>query len=188
MALPALYDACVLWSAPLRDLLLRLAAHGLVRAHWTDEILDECFASLLLKRPDLHRSALRRTRALMNRAIPDALISGYRDLIKGLRLPDPKDRHVLAAAIQGGALIIVTHNLTDFPNSSLRPFGIEAQSPDQFVLRLLELSPGGVDQVLREQAEALRRPARTREELLGTLESNGLKRSVARLRALPPRE
>lgn len=183
MALPVLYDACVLWSAPLRDLLLRLAARGLVRARWTDEILDECFASLLLKRPDLDREALNRTRTLMNQAVPDCLVTGYRTLIKKLSLPDPGDRHVLAAAIKCGARIIVTRNLADFPNARLRPFGIQAQSPDQFVLDLIHLWPGRVEQVLREQAGALRKPARTLEDLLRTLEGNGMNRSVARVRA-----
>ena len=60
MAFVVIYDACVLYPAPLRDLLLRLAAKGLVRARWTDRILDECFRNILINRPDLNESCLGR--------------------------------------------------------------------------------------------------------------------------------
>jgi hypothetical protein len=96
MAFVVIYDACVLYPAPLRDLLLRLGAKGLVRARWTDEILDECFRNILINRPDLDAASLQRTRDLMNRAIPDVLVTGYEGLITGLDLPDADDRHVLA--------------------------------------------------------------------------------------------
>jgi hypothetical protein len=69
MAFVVVYDACVLYPAPLRDLLLRIAAKGLVRARWTDQILDECFRNILINRPDLSLASLQRTRDLMNRAI-----------------------------------------------------------------------------------------------------------------------
>jgi len=72
VAFVVIYDACVLYPAPLRDLLMRLAVGGLVRARWTDQILDECFRSILDNRPDLNAAALDKTRELMNRAIPVA--------------------------------------------------------------------------------------------------------------------
>ena len=71
MAFVVIYDACVLYPAPLRDLLIRVARVGLVRARWSEEILDECFRSILEDRPDLAPSALVRTRELMNKAVPD---------------------------------------------------------------------------------------------------------------------
>jgi hypothetical protein len=70
MAFIVLYDACVLYPAPLRDLLVRIAKTGIVRARWTDAILDECFRSILEQRPDL-KPALERTRELMKQAVPD---------------------------------------------------------------------------------------------------------------------
>ena len=100
MAFVVVYDACVLYPAPLRDLLLRVAHAGLVRARWTDAILDECFRNVLLGRPELDERALQRTRALMNAAIADCLVTDYEPLIPGLDLPDANDRHVLAAAIR----------------------------------------------------------------------------------------
>jgi len=43
------------------------------------------------------------------------------EITEGLKLPDPDDRHVLAVAIKGGAQVIVTCNLKDFPESDLAP-------------------------------------------------------------------
>ncbi|HVZ31726.1 MAG TPA: PIN domain-containing protein [Polyangiaceae bacterium] len=134
MALIVVYDACVLYPAPLRDLLLRIAVTGLIRARWTERILDECFRNIVAARPELDPTALERTRELMNRAVPDCLIRGYEGLIDGLSLPDPDDRHVLAAAIRAGAQLIVTSNMRDFPENALAPYGIEAKDPDDFVI------------------------------------------------------
>lgn len=69
MAFTVIYDACVLYPAPLRDLLIRLAQTGLIRAKWTNAILDECFDNILENRRDLTRGRLSRTRELINRAI-----------------------------------------------------------------------------------------------------------------------
>lgn len=134
-------DACVLYPAPLRDVLLELAVAGLFRAWWTDEIHKEWMGSVLRDRPDLTAEQLRRTRDLMNRGVPDSLVRGYRDLVAGLQLPDGKDRHVLAAAIRCGASVIVTSNLKDFPAGYLASFGIEAQHPDDFISHQFDLNP-----------------------------------------------
>src|SRR5262249_47842121 len=73
-------------------------------------------------------------RERMNAAVADSIVTGYEQLIDGLKLPDPKDRHVPAAAIRAGAEVIVTSNMKDFPSSDLAEFNIEAKSPDDFVL------------------------------------------------------
>ena len=80
----------------------------------------------------------------MCEAVADCLVTGHEPLIDGLALPDPDDRHVLAAAIRCHAQVIVTHNLRDFPASALAPFGLEAQPPDLFVGHLVDLAPGRV--------------------------------------------
>src|SRR5262245_13707345 len=184
MAFTVIYDACVLYPAPLRDLLIRLGLVGLVRARWSDAILDECFRSILEQRPELNAGQLDRTRALMQRAIPDSTVTGYEHLVEGLALPDPDDRHVLAAAIRGGAQSIVTFNLKDFPVSSLAPYDVEALHPDQFVLDLIDLAPAAVANVVRDQAASLKNPPQTVSELLDTQRNAGLVQSVARLRGL----
>ena len=184
MAFVVLYDACVLFPAPLRDILLRIAVTGIVRARWTERILDECFRNISEQRPDLKPNALTRTRKLMNEAVPDCLVEGFEDLIDGLQLPDSNDRHVLAAAIRAGAQAIVTFNLRDFPGVQLAPFGVEAIHPDDFVVDLIDLAPGVVTNVVAEQAAALRNPPRTIAEMLDTLRDQGLPQAVAKLRAL----
>ena len=184
MAFTVIYDANVLYPAPLRDLLIRLARKGVVQAKWTSLILDEVFRNLAPKRPDLCPERLQRTRGLMERAIPDVAVEGFEPLIAGLELPDPDDRHVLAAAIKSGAQAIVTHNLKDFPRDKLAPYNVEAMDPDTFVLDLLDLAPGRVLQALNEQQGALKRPPQSMEELLETLAGNGLRRSVMEVRQL----
>lgn len=180
------YDACVLYPAPIRDLLIRLARAGLFRAKWTEDILDECFRTILEDRPDLQPEQLRRTRELMNQAIPDCLVTNYQELIGGLSLPDPDDRHVLAAAIRCNGQVIVTSNLKDFPQGVLAKYGIEAQDPDEFVFHLTDLAPTAVWQVVQEQAASLKNPARTIGQLLDTLSSLGLVQTAAQLRIRLP--
>lgn len=182
MAYTVIYDANVLFPAPLRDLLIRVALTGVVRARWTNEILDECFHNVFAQRPDLSEERLQRTRELMNRAIRDSLVTGYEPLIDSISLPDPDDRHVLAAAVQASAQAIITFNLKDFPNSALEPLGIEAKHPDEFILEMINLAPGAVTSAVMEQARSLRNPPCSLADLLGTLANQGLTRSVAKLR------
>lgn len=183
MTFTALYDANVLHPASLRDLLIRLGATGLFRARWTERILDETIESILRRRPDLGADRLARTRSLMCEAVADCLVEGYEPLIEALNLPDPDDRHVLAAAIRCSAQVIVTSNLKDFPESALEPFNIEAQTPDVFVLHLVELAPARVATVVQQQASSLRAPTATVDELLDHLSTSALPLSVAALRA-----
>jgi len=102
----AVLDACVLYSAALRDFLLRLAAADLVKPFWSEEIQNEWVRSLLRKRPDLKQENLERTRWEMNSYFPDSLIQGYESVIPTLQLPDLDDKHVLAVAIQTKAKYI----------------------------------------------------------------------------------
>jgi len=184
MAFIVLYDACVLYPAPLRDLLIRIARTGIVRARWSEEILDESFRNILADRPDLSTANLERTRIAMNKAIPDVIVSGYSNLVAGIELPDPNDRHVVAAAIRAGAQAIVTSNLKDFPKETLEPHGLEAVHPDDFVLDSIDLAPAAICAVVEAQAASLKNPPQTVAELLLTLQRNGLVQSVARLRDL----
>ena len=181
-AFTALYDANVLYPAPLRDLLMHLALTDLFRAKWSNAIHEEWIRNLLENRPDLRREQLERTRDLMNRGVRDALVTNFEDLIPVLELPDADDRHVLAAAIRGRADVIVTFNLKDFPAETLRRYGVEAQHPDEFVSHLIDLNVGAVVGAVRDQRANLKRPPMTAEELLGTLERQELATSVAWLR------
>lgn len=178
----ALYDACVLYPAPLRDLLMQLALTNLFRAKWSNQIHEEWIRSVLRERPDLKREQLERTRELMNAHVHDSLVEGFEDLIPALRLPDPDDRHVLAAAIKARADVIVTYNLHDFPSAVLQDYGIEAQHPDEFLTHLIDLSPGAVCHSVRLHRQRLRYPPKTIGEYLDTLERQSLPGTVAYLR------
>ncbi len=183
MALTAVYDACVLYSAPLRDLLIRLAEAGLLHARWSDEILDEVFRNLQANRPDLDPENLAVTRQLMCVAVRDCLVAGHMKLVDGLVLPDPDDRHVLAAAIHCKAQVIVTDNIRDFPEETLWRFKIEAMPADDFVLSVAQTAPELVAEIIKSQAGDLVNPPYTVEQLLARLAHNGLQRSVVALRA-----
>lgn len=160
MPFTVVYDACVLYPAPLRDLLIRLATTGLFRAKWTDAILDECFEAILRNRPELTKDALGRTRDLMVRAVRDCMVTGHEKLIDDIELPDPDDRHVLAAAVRAGAQVVVTQNLADFPAAVLEAYDIEAQHPDDFVVNVIDLDQRAVWRVVEQQTAALRNPPR----------------------------
>ena len=174
----AVYDANVLYPAPLRDLLMHLALTGVYRARWTAQIHDEWKRNLLINRQDLTQAQLDRTSAAMDKAIPDALVTGYEPLCAGLNLPDPDDRHVLAAAIKCSASVIVTFNLKDFPPDVLRPLEIEAVHPDNFIADLFDLDQASVLEAAQAQRASLKNPPHTARELLDRLLIQGLTQSV----------
>ena len=161
---------------------MHLALTGLFRAKWSADVHEEWISSLLKKRPDLTRDKLERTRMLMDKHAVDALVTSYEDLIPGLQLPDPDDRHVLAAAIRGHANVIVTMNLRDFPSDTIGLFGIEVQHPDEFIFYLLGLALGAVVAAAQDHRQSLTNPAKTVAEYLETLERQGLTRTVSVLR------
>jgi predicted nucleic acid-binding protein len=178
----AFYDACVLYPAPLRDLLMHLAVTDLFRAKWTDEIHEEWIRNLLKNRADLRREQLERTRDLMNANVRDCLVTGYEELIPALALPDPNDRHVLAAAIRSRTDVIVTFNLKHFPDSVLTTYGMDAQHPDEFVTHLLHLAAPTVCAAAKRQRQNLKNPPKTVEEYFAALERQGLAQTAACLR------
>lgn len=181
MAFTALFDACVLYPASLRDILLRLACTGLFRARWSERIHDEWMRGVLRTRPEL-ASKLPRTRELMDLAVPDCLVVGWEGVEEALVLPDPDDRHVLAAAIVGRADVIVTFNLKHFPLVALDAFGIEAQHPDVFIRHVLDLDADVALPAVRDHRASLRSPPQTVDEYFGTLLRQALPETVTFLR------
>jgi hypothetical protein len=163
------------------DLLMETARAGAFRARWTAQIHDEWSRNLLNNRPDLDADRIRRRREAMDAAIHDAAITGYMDLIEGLTLPDPEDRHVLAAAIVGGADVIVTLNLKHFPAESLEPYGIEAQHPDTFLVHQRGLDEGRFLQCVRRCRRRMKNPEKTADEYLVGLRKAGLAMLAAEL-------
>lgn len=180
----AVLDACVLYPAPLRDLLMHLTLVDAFRARWTEAIHDEWIRNLLVNRPELRPEQLERTRRLMNAHARDALVENYESLIDALDLPDEDDRHVLAAAIHVRAEVIVTFNLRDFPPETLAPYSIYAVHPDEFIMSLLETDADLVRLAAERQWRSLKNPPKSLVEFLEILRHNGLAKSVERLRIL----
>ncbi|MET0250570.1 MAG: PIN domain-containing protein [Novosphingobium sp.] len=176
-----MYDACVLYPAPLRDLLLELAASSLFRAKWSDEIHEEWITNVLANRGDLSREKLERTRALMNEAVLDCLVEGHMDLIESLTLPDPGDRHILAAAIHSGADAIVTFNLRDFLPLVANQYAIEVLHPDDFIRFQFDFDNAAVIVAAQRCRSRLRFPARSVDEYLETLAQQRLPKTVSAL-------
>ncbi|GLZ08679.1 hypothetical protein Acsp03_61450 [Actinomadura sp. NBRC 104412] len=182
MTFVVIYDACVLYGNTQRDLLIRIAQSGRVQAKWTNAILDEVQENLAANRPDIPTEKLTRLRNLMNKAVPDVLVEGYEPLIETLKLPDPEDRHVLAAAIKSQAQVIVTSNLKDFPADLLAAWNVEARSPDDFVLDQIDLDDRVVWACVQQIVDSRSNPPETIEDVLDALERAGLVESVAALR------
>lgn len=179
-----LYDACVLYPAPLRDLLMHLAMASIYQAKWTNEIHDEWIRNVLANRPDLKPTQLERTRNLMNSHVQDCLVFGYERLINSLKLPDPNDRHVLAAAIHAKCSMILTYNLKDFPAQILNKYNIVAIHPDPFLNELIELYPKAVCTAIKQLRGYLKNPPVSLQEYFLILKQQSLHRTVERLNEL----
>jgi predicted nucleic acid-binding protein len=145
----ALLDTCVLVPSRARDVLLEVASAGVYRPLWSSEILAELDRTLRLlqarrgiasEETDAYLVRLFRQ---METSFPDALVTDWEPLLDAVQLPDPGDRHVVAAARAGRADVIVTDNVADFPSGAL-PAPLIRQSLDEFLLDSLDLYPGQV--------------------------------------------
>jgi len=164
----ALLDACVLYPVGLRDTLLNVAEAGFYRLLWTEEILAETSRNIVENTPGLTIEHLNKTFAAMRRAFPEAMVERYEHRVEEMT-NDPKDRHVLAAAVVGGADIVVTANLRHFPKSTCSPHGILVQSPDEFLCDALSTRPGVMVAVIRAQAARKLRPPTSVDQMLQSL-------------------
>ena len=171
--LVVLLDANVIYPAPLRDVFVQMVSTGIIRARWTNEIHEEWIAALLQNEPQRRRASLERTRDFMNDAVRDCLVTNYQRHISKINLPDPNDRHVLAAAIEGKCQFIVTNNLKDFPAKDLKTFNIVAISPDAFIHGLLSQNSSMVAKCLQDVRARLIKPPITENQYLDILERQG---------------
>lgn len=178
----AVLDACVLYPAPVRDILLNLAEQELLKPKWTEEIHDEWMKNLLRNRKDLKRKQLEATVEAMNSAFPDSLVENYSSLVSTLSLPDPKDRHILAAAIRCKADLIVTYNTNDFPYEQLTLFDIDVQHPDVFISNLIDLNHEKAIKAFQNQVRKLKNPPMTTPEVLESLRKCGLEQSIEKFK------
>ncbi len=176
-----LLDACVLYPAPLRDLLMHLALADLFQAKWSDDIHKEWIRNVLANRPDLTLAQLKRTQKLMNEHVHDCLVRGYKKLIPQLSLPDKNDRHVLAAAIQGSVQIILTYNLKDFPTKIIKEYSVKAEHPDMFLHHLLQQYPEQFCVAIKRLRLSLKHPPVNEKKYLEVLAKQRLPKMVTAL-------
>ncbi len=172
----AVLDANVLLKASLRDTLLRAAEEVLFVPVWGETILAEVernLPTLIRNRPDAHERAERLVQQLQ-RAFPKAKVDNGLDVVPtrligpGADCIHPGDIHVAAAACRAGARTIVTHNVRHFPSAALAPLGIDAVTPDRFLLQLWASYSQEITTILIEQGAALN-PPRTMEATLDAL-------------------
>jgi predicted nucleic acid-binding protein len=176
----ALLDTCVLVPSRARDVLLEIASTGAYRPLWSTEILaelDRTLRLLLGKRgasPEETDAFLTRLFRQMETTFPDALVTGWEPLAATVQLPDPDDRHVVAAAWAGRADVIVTDNLAHFPSDAL-PAPLFRQSLDDFLLDSLDLYPAQVVAAVRTVARRTGRtgPAMTARDVAVYLQTHG---------------
>ena len=176
-------DACVLYPAPLRDLLMNLALTDMFNAKWTDKIHEEWIENLLIKRPDLDREKLEHTRNLMDKHVREPKVENYEDIIPIIQneLPDKNDAHVLAAAIKSNADAIVSFNLKDFPVLILQKYHLEILHPDDFINYQIDLNSALVCKAIKNLREGLQNPPKTVEEYLNILKKQSLPQTVLAL-------
>ncbi len=176
------FDACVLYPAALRSLLMYMAADGLFLARWSNPVHEEWMRALLKHRPDITRRQAERIRDLMNQNAADSLVSGFEHRITDLALPDQSDLHVLAAAIHCRASVIVTFNLKHFPVLALEQYDIEPRGPDDFIRVLVETVPDLVCRAARRHRLSLKAPPMGVDAYLQNLEVCGTVKAVKALR------
>jgi hypothetical protein len=173
MAPPVVFtDANVLYGATLRDLLLQLGTDKVLSLKWSETVHLEWTQALVRSRPDL-AGRVDRTLSLMLAALPDAMVRGHEHLIDELNLPDGNDRHVLAAALECGAHMILTFNVRDFPREAL-PAGIAAVHPDVLLSLLVGASPVPVLAAVRKVRGRLVKPPMTAGEYVDALRQAAL--------------
>lgn len=160
-------DTSALFPAALRDVLLRAAERELYRPLWSEEILEELRRNLMKDLGKRQEQVLHLTDTMVA-AFPEATVDGYQPLSVHMG-NHPKDRHVLAVAVKEGANTIVTANAKHFPGRVLKPYGIQALSPDDFLLNLLNRDGDHILQILAEQASQLSRPSRSAQEVLAKI-------------------
>lgn len=181
MKVTAVLDACVLYGAYPRDLLLTFMEESLFIGHWNEQILDEYSRNLIKNRPELINK-VNRTIKLIKEFFPEALVEGFESLEQSLELPDPNDRHVLAAAIQSESQFIVTHNLKDFPNGYLAEFNVEAISLDWFLYSVINDQEEVAKIAFLKMVGRYKKEPKTPEAIIERLEKEPLSTTIELIR------
>lgn len=175
-------DTNVLFPIEIRDLLFWFAHDDLYTPKWSKHIFEEW--ERVMRRKNINEVEIEKRVGWANTAFPDALVKNYDSLITSLKLPDEKDRHVLAAAIATNADLIVTNNLKDFPSNYLENFGLIAKSADDFLADTIDLNQDLAIQSFRKLVMNRKNPDLDEFQVLEALKRNGLRDTANYLHAL----
>lgn len=177
-----LLDTNVIVPIDVRDLLFWFAYYELFTPKWSHHIFDEWVG--VMQRKNVTSDEIKKRIRKAQLAFPDALVENYEELVDSLQLPDPKDRHVLAAAIKTNANLIVTNNLKDFPLEYLAKFGLSAKSADDFITDIIDLNPKTAIKAFKELVMNRTNPDLNEFEILDIFGKNRLIDSANYLHAL----
>jgi predicted nucleic acid-binding protein len=178
----AFLDANALVPVALADTVLRAAEARLFAPMWSSRVFAEAKEAIRRIRPGLAPSRIESRFRAMDLSFPDARVSCWEPLVEQIDLPDPDDRHVVAAAWLGKADAIVTANIGDFPADALEPCGLHAVHPDDFLLDLFDLAPNLVRGIMATQAADASQPPLDVEDVLIALGRAGAGKFVAEFR------
>lgn len=165
-------DTNVIYPIETRDLLFWFAHYDMYTPKWSVHIFDEWKEAMRRKGIDENEANKRVEKA--NLAFPDAMVTNYSGLINNLELPDPKDRHVMAAAIKTNANVIVTNNIKDFPEDYLASYGLSVKTADDFLTDIIDLNPEQAVKAFRQMVLNRRNPDLDEFEVLDILRKRGL--------------
>ncbi|MEP7351403.1 MAG: PIN domain-containing protein [Sphingorhabdus sp.] len=174
-------DANVLHPAFLRGAMLWFASERLFRPVWSADILVEWRRSLKRRHSDISEEKLDQLQAMMCDQFPDAIVEGYQLIASVLDLPDPDDRHVLAAAIVGKCQGIITANLKHFPADKVAPYQMEVIHPDDFIVNIIDIDRTKALTACRHHRAAMTVSKPSQEEYLERFKIAGLVQAHARL-------
>ncbi len=176
MAVPSVVfaDANVLYAPAVRDLLVELALARVIILRWSQQVHDEWTRALLRNRPDLPPDRPASTRAKLDAVLPQASVTGYEHRIDGIELPDPDDRHVVAAAIEAQCQYILTFNTRDFPAEVLSPHQLTPMHPDLFLATVAVANPIALVNAAQISRRDLRDPPYSPADYLASLADHGL--------------
>lgn len=175
-------DTNVIYPIDIRDLLFWFAWNDLYTPKWSQTVFKEW--EDVMRRKNISDIEIQKRIEKTNAAFPDALVKNYESLIDSLTLPDPDDRHVVAAAIKVNANVIVTNNIKHFPCEYLSQFGLTAKTADDFITDTIDLSPEIALKAFKEMVVNRTNPDLDEYEVLDRLRKNGLKNSADYLHSL----
>lgn len=174
----AVLDTNVLYPVIIRDVLFWFAFYDMYTPAWSNHIFEEWESVCKRKFPSMSQEEILRRLKKADEAFPFARVENYEPLMKSLTLKDPKDNHVLAAAIKINANVIVTQNVRDFPEEYLMKFNIGVKSADDFICDIFDLDPETAIQAFMDMVFSKKKPPMDEFQILDSMRKVGLEQSA----------